>query len=439
MSMSQPIIVAGNLGKRYRIGRRASAGAAWRSALGARLRRCLSVATDAETDRAGGDFIWALRDASFDVQPGEVVGIIGRNGAGKSTLLKILARIVYPTTGRAVIHGRVGSLLEVGTGFHPELTGRENIYLNGAILGMRRAEIRRVFDEIVAFAEIEKFLDTPVKRYSSGMYVRLAFAVAAHLNPELLLVDEVLAVGDLNFQKKCLDKMGAVTRSGRTILFVSHNLAAMQGLCRRGLVIEQGRIAFDGEINAAIQRYLASVAGAADGAALRQRTDRAGSGELRFTAVRFRGPHGQTDGFLTGQPFRAELEYEAEHALRNVTVFVPVYTQLGQTVFAAWTRLVEQDFERLPPQGRIVVEVPRLPLREGRYAIDIFCKVNTVLADHVREAASFTAVDGDFFGTGHRAPEGWGLVMVEHRFRFEPLEAPQTETSAAPLAAGTLR
>ena len=201
-------------------------------------------------------FIWALKDVSFEVKHGEVVGIIGRNGAGKSTLLKILSRITEPTEGRAEIHGRVGSLLEVGTGFHPELTGRENIYLNGAILGMKQAEIDRKFDEIVAFAEIEKFIDTPVKHYSSGMYVRLAFAVAAHLEPEILMVDEVLAVGERQFQKKCLGKMGDVAKEGRTVLFVSHNMTAISGLCGRVLLLEQGEIDFEGDVYNGIGRYM---------------------------------------------------------------------------------------------------------------------------------------------------------------------------------------
>ena len=202
------------------------------------------------------DTIWALKDVSFEVQEGEVLGVIGRNGAGKSTLLKILSRITEPTSGRAIINGRVGSLLEVGTGFHPELTGRDNIYLNGAILGMRKAEIDRKFDEIVDFAEIEKFLDTPVKRYSSGMYVRLAFAVAAHLEPEILLVDEVLAVGDIAFQRKCLGKMGDVARGGRTVLFVSHNMAAIQALCDRSILIYRGSLAMNGTTPEVVQEYL---------------------------------------------------------------------------------------------------------------------------------------------------------------------------------------
>jgi lipopolysaccharide transport system ATP-binding protein len=202
------------------------------------------------------DTIWALRDVSFEVRRGEVLGIIGRNGAGKSTLLKILSRITEPTEGRAVVHGRVGSLLEVGTGFHPELTGRENVYLNGAILGMRKAEIERKFDEIVAFAEIEKFLDTPVKRYSSGMYVRLAFAVAAHLEPEILLVDEVLAVGDVAFQKKCLAKMEGVACEGRTVLFVSHNMPAVKALCSEGIWLNEGEIRMVGTAARTVERYL---------------------------------------------------------------------------------------------------------------------------------------------------------------------------------------
>src|SRR5262245_52345252 len=215
-----------------------------------------STASKLVTRDSNSNTFWALKDVSFEVKRGEVVGIIGRNGAGKSTLLKILSRIVEPTTGRAEIHGRVGSLLEVGTGFHPELTGRDNIYLNGAILGMKRVEIRRKFDEIVAFADIERFLDTPVKRYSSGMYVRLAFAVAAHLDPEVLIVDEVLAVGDGAFQKKCLGKMQDVASGGRTVLFVSHNMAAVSRLCSRGILLRQGRVVADGRIAQVVSTYL---------------------------------------------------------------------------------------------------------------------------------------------------------------------------------------
>src|SRR5882724_1962350 len=240
----KPIIKVQQLGKTYEIGTRKPAYGTLRDTIAAAVRapikRLRGYVRPAET-------IWALKDVSFEVMPGEVVGIIGRNGAGKSTLLKVLARITEPTTGRAELYGRVASLLEVGTGFHPELTGRENVYLNGAILGMSKAEIDRKFDEIVAFAELEKFLDTPVKRYSSGMYMRLAFAVASHLEPEILLVDEVLAVGDAAFQKKCLGKMEEVAKEGRTVLFVSHNMTAIRSLCRRVFWLDNGEIVETGE------------------------------------------------------------------------------------------------------------------------------------------------------------------------------------------------
>jgi lipopolysaccharide transport system ATP-binding protein len=253
--MGCPVIRVKNLSKRYQLGAREAKYQTFREVL-------VNVATAPyrrwrypKERQTGRDNIWALKDVSFEIQPGDVVGIIGRNGAGKSTLLKILSRITEPTEGRAEIRGRVGSLLEIGTGFHPELTGRENIFLNGAILGMSRAEIRRNFDEIVAFAEVERFLDTPVKRYSSGMSVRLAFAVAAHLEPEILLVDEVLAVGDASFQKKCLGKMGGVAREGRTVFFVSHNMGAITHLCRKGILLEYGQIAFEGSARDAVEHY----------------------------------------------------------------------------------------------------------------------------------------------------------------------------------------
>ena len=253
--MGCPVIRVENLSKQYRIGAREVRYKTLREALVNLAAAPYRRLRDRGQRATQSDSVWALNDVSFEVQPGDVVGIIGRNGAGKSTLVKVLSRITEPTKGRVEIRGRVGSLLEVGTGFHPELTGRENIFLNGAILGMSRAEIRRKFDEIVAFAEIDRFLDTPVKRYSSGMYIRLAFAVAAHLEPEILLVDEVLAVGDASFQKKCLGKMGGVAREGRTVFFVSHNMGAISNLCQKGIVFEHGKIAFEGTAREAIERY----------------------------------------------------------------------------------------------------------------------------------------------------------------------------------------
>jgi len=254
--MSEAIISVENLSKRYVIGHQRNPHDGLRHRVEDALRSPLRwLRGRAQERRAEREEFWALKDVSFEVKQGEVLGIIGRNGAGKSTLLKILSRITEPTSGRIHIKGRVASLLEVGTGFHPELTGRENVFLNGAILGMHRAEIKRKFDEIVAFAEVEKFLDTPVKRYSSGMYVRLAFAVAAHLEPEILIVDEVLAVGDAEFQKKCLGKMQDVSKGGRTVLFVSHNMGAMLNLCTRGVALNCGKIAFNGRIEEAVDFY----------------------------------------------------------------------------------------------------------------------------------------------------------------------------------------
>jgi len=274
-----------NLSKQYRIGgpqaRYRTIRESLTGAITAPFHRLSSVIRG-RSSAAANETIWVLKDVSFEVKRGEVVGIIGRNGAGKSTLLKILSRITEPTEGCAEIHGRVGSLLEVGTGFHPELTGRENITLNGAILGMKRAEIDRKFDEIVAFAEIEKFIDTPVKHYSSGMYVRLAFAVAAHLEPEILLVDEVLAVGDAAFQKKCLGKMGDVAREGRTVLFVSHNMAAIVQLCSRGVLLERGRLGHIGNADEIVRRYLAIGSEELDTIDLTQYTLRRGTQDVMF-------------------------------------------------------------------------------------------------------------------------------------------------------------
>ena len=262
-TMNKTVISVQNLGKRYLLRhQRSQSYTTFREVLAERAKRLFQPNNAHERFDQTREELWALRDVTFEIKQGEVVGIIGRNGAGKSTLLKILSRITEPTTGKVRVKGRVASLLEVGTGFHPELTARENIYLNGAILGMSRAEIKTRFNNIVAFAEIERFLDTPVKRFSSGMYVRLAFAVAAHLEPEILIIDEVLAVGDAEFQKKCLGKMESVSRQeGRTVLFVSHNMAAVQSLTSHGLVLESGRVAFDGSTSEAIQFYIDSVKG----------------------------------------------------------------------------------------------------------------------------------------------------------------------------------
>ena len=293
------VIRCDQLSKRYILGTRVA---------GRTLRDAVAGAVSDPLRRGGRDAVerrpplWALRDVSLEVAEGDILALIGRNGAGKSTLLKILARITEPTSGTARIRGRLGSLLEVGTGFHGELTGRENIYLNGAILGMRRREIRRRFDEIVDFAEIERFLDTPLKRYSSGMGVRLAFAVAAHLEPEILLVDEVLAVGDVGFQRKCIGKMSEVASEGRTVVFVSHNMAIIQALCKRGILLERGTVSVDAPIDEAVAAYLRAVESEAS-TELADREDRSGWNEVRLTRVEARGLEG-ADRLATGRPAR---------------------------------------------------------------------------------------------------------------------------------------
>jgi lipopolysaccharide transport system ATP-binding protein len=307
---------------------------------------------------------WALRDVSFEVRRGEVVGIIGRNGAGKSTLLKVLSRITEPTEGRVTLRGRVASLLEVGTGFHPELTGRENIFLNGAILGMHRAEIKSKFDEIVAFAEVEKFLDTPVKRYSSGMYVRLAFAVAAHLEPEILIVDEVLAVGDAQFQKKCLGKMQDVATGGRTVLFVSHNMAAVQGLCQTAIHLERGQVRRTGEVDTIVRDYLRSLAGAV------------GEGTEKITLGKdllLRRLDFLTNPIVSGQPLKFALELISHNAIQIKELALLLFSDFG-------TRIAIVDFRQFGIRSyplnseALVIEgtIRDLPLVEGDYRVGIY-------------------------------------------------------------------
>jgi len=361
-----PMILAENLGKRYRLAGRAGP----YSTLREEIVRTLSAPF---RGRAETSEFWALRGVSFQVEQGEAIGIIGRNGAGKSTLLKVLSRITRPSEGRAWLYGRVGSLLEVGTGFHPELSGRENIFLNGAILGMRRAEIRAKYDEIVAFAEIEKFLETPVKHYSSGMYVRLAFAVAAHLEPEILLVDEVLAVGDASFQKKCLGKMGEVARQGRTVLFVSHNMAAVSRLCRRALWLEEGGVRMQGEVEETIAAYLAS--GAELGGERRWDEERApGNERIRVRAMRLRDQNGRPASVLDRRsPFTVEIEYELLDTVAQMQVGFWVLTSEGIVVFVAGDRDNEDwlDRPRAPGRYRSRARVPGGLLNAGIYYLNL--------------------------------------------------------------------
>jgi len=360
--------------------------------------------------------IWALKDISFEVQRGEVIGVIGGNGAGKSTLLKILSRITEPTTGFAEIHGQVASLLEVGTGFHPELTGRENIYLNGAILGMKRAEIERKFDEIVAFSEVERFIDTTVKHYSSGMYLRLAFAVAAHLEPEILIVDEVLAVGDAAFQKKCLGKMGDVAKEGRTVLFVSHNMAAISSLCTCAMLLDSGRLKVSGTPQSVIEEYLAKTRNDA-GVPLSERKDRTGDGRVRFTNVSVLNNRDEVvESVVSGQDISISLDYEihSSEKLDNAIVQIKFAGVLGQPLFACLSRTSSRESLALVPGARLYCNIPRLPLAPGIYTFTIWCKVAGRLEDLVSAAGTLSVADGDYFGTGNLPARTVGDFLVAH-------------------------
>jgi lipopolysaccharide transport system ATP-binding protein len=368
-----------------------------------------------------GEILWALKDINFNVEQGEVLGIIGRNGAGKSTLLKILSRVTAPTSGKVKVKGRIASLLEVGTGFHPDLTGRENIYLNGAIMGMRHNEIERKFEEIVDFSEVEDFIDTPVKRYSSGMYVRLAFAVAAHLDPETLLVDEVLAVGDAEFQKKCLGKMGDVAKEGRTVLFVSHNLTAISNLCGEAVLMEKGQISLLGNVESVIQSYFGKLAGQSK-FPLDVRTDRQGDGKMRFLSLHFEDEdQNETRIAFPGQLFRLNIQYRASGSreLNNVSVSADFHSASGERILTVATYISGNDFEKLPLEGKLVCVIPQLFLIEGRYHIDLWVSVKGVCADYVQNAGVFDVAPLTFRG-GNIQLRGskHGFFLMPHRWTF---------------------
>lgn len=361
---------------------------------------------------------WALENINFEVVRGDVVGIIGNNGAGKSTLLKILSRITEPTQGRVRLRGRVSSLLEVGTGFHPELTGRENIFLNGAILGMRRYEIKKKFDEIVAFSEIDKFIDTPVKRYSSGMYVRLAFSVAAHLEPEILLVDEVLAVGDMNFQKKCLGKMSEVSRGGRTILFVSHNMVAVSALCQKAILLNSGKIEYFGKVSQVIEHY-AKFTNNLKNIDIGKRLDRKGNNKLRFIGLRLKGKNGnEVNHFRSGEKAQIELHYESkltDDYSSRIIFSITFKTNSEQPIVLCRSDLTGDKFNYLPSKGKVTCSIPKFPLAAGKYDVNLYAENNDGILDWIKSAAQIEVVDGDFFETGKKPPYG-NVTLVKHRW-----------------------
>lgn len=406
--MAPPIITVENLGKAYKLGLKEEKYPTFREALmgavQAPLRRFRQLSD--RVDR--NEMYWALRDVSFEVQPGEVVGIIGRNGAGKSTLLKILSRITEPTTGRAVLRGRVASLLEVGTGFHPELTGRENVYLNGSILGMKRAEINRKFDEIVAFAEVEMFLDTPVKRYSSGMYVRLAFAVAAHLEPEILIVDEVLAVGDALFQKKCLGKMHDVAaHDGRTVLFVSHNMGAVRHLCQIGLLLENGALSMRGDATDAVAGYMANLAPTHNAGEVQFRDSRTGEPQMRSARIVAGGERGAT--FEMGEPLQIEVDYISEEPMLAPRLGFVISDDKGMPLFNANNRYQRTESESSSPSslfdGTVKCDLGNVPLQPGTYFISLWFGGPSRDSHREENALTFHIVSKDLWGTGQLPPQ----------------------------------
>lgn len=401
------IVRVENLSKQYSLGTREAAYDTLREVIVQTLRQPLDRLRRRNGDRKS-ETIWALRNLNFEVSPGEVVGIIGRNGAGKSTLLKVLSRITEPTTGRAELYGRVASLLEVGTGFHPELTGRENIFLNGAILGMRKAEIQRKFDQIVDFAELERFLDTPVKRYSSGMYMRLAFAVASHLEPEILVVDEVLAVGDAAFQKKCLGKMGEVAKGGRTVLFVSHNMVAIQSLCERALWLSDGEIVENGPAARVVNSYLKSAdntAGVLEEVWPEVETA-PGNEAVRLHRVRVTAEDETSDCLTMQTPFSIQIEYWNLLPNAKLHVTLHLYTEQEIVAFTTGSSVDQQWRDRplAPGLFRSTCYIPGELLNVGRHRfVILFVKDRSSLAFKYESKVVFEIADvqersGAWFG-----------------------------------------
>lgn len=371
---------------------------------------------------------WALRGINLQLNRGDVLGIIGRNGAGKSTLLKILSRITAPTRGRAIVRGSMVSLLEVGTGFHDELTGRENIYLNATILGMKRSEIERKFEQIVNFSGIERFLDTPVKFYSSGMRVRLGFSVAAHVEPDILVIDEVLAVGDLAFQEKCLNKVDALTQDqSRTVIFVSHSMAAVANLCPRAVRLENGAVVDEGPSGDVINRYYGREHEDKTSVALYDRKDRIGSGVVRFRKLSLTDSNGRAVNHLRcGESGSIALDYECDRGFEgpaDLIVNIVFSNSKGVRLFGVPTDAIRRTDGQLYPKGRFVCHIPKLPLLPGNYEVDIACLRNRELADKIMGAATITVTEGDPYGTGALPHPHYGDIVLPYSWDYEPARA----------------
>jgi lipopolysaccharide transport system ATP-binding protein len=425
-----PILEIRNLSKEYRLGRAFHRTENFREFLKRKLTApARALGPSRHEPRIKDERFQALRNVSFNVAEAEMVGIIGRNGAGKSTLLKVISRITDPSAGSVIVRGRMASLLEVGTGFHPELTGRENIFLNGAILGMRKTEIVSKFDEIVAFAEVEQFLDTPVKHYSSGMYVRLAFAVAAHLNPEILIVDEVLAVGDVAFQKKCLGKMSEISRGGRTVLFVSHNMAAVENLCRRGIVLERGELVFDGTSKDAVHHYLNSLSGVRDSDG--HIIDLGGAADRRSLAGQLLkrmefytdGDRPMIEGLQIGARLKVKVHFDLPKPTTSFNIGLGFNNVFGQRIFTAHSQFEpnRSGTERVGPQA-FVCDIPSLTLMPGEYTLRIWLDIGNTEADLINDAARITVIESDYYGTG-KVPWNGTFVLKHHWYVDQAADA----------------
>lgn len=417
------ILKAENISKQYRLGNVGTGSLShdlnrfWHKIRGKENPYLKVGAVNDRSSKEKADYVWALNDINFEVKEGEVLGIIGKNGAGKSTLLKILSRVTGPTTGVIKTKGRIASLLEVGTGFHPELTGRENIYLNGAILGMTKSQISEKIDEIIDFSGCQMYVDTPVKRYSSGMTVRLAFAVAAHLEPDILVIDEVLAVGDAEFQKKAIGKMQDIAHGeGRTVLFVSHNMASVKSLCTRAIVLENGTSVFEGTAEEGVDFYL-TFSNKEKNKKLSERTDRDGGTSLRFTNIEINSDtRNNLMNVLSGEKYTFKVHYTSQQLLRKVS-FRLMFIDSNQSIRFLCNNIFQSDFYNIDKtdDGYFEVVIPRFPLPNGNYTIQLTCRTENGVADDIEQATEFTVVGGDFFLTGREQINKEG-VLVDYKF-----------------------
>ncbi len=416
ITTAQPVLQISKLSKRYRIGEY-TGDTMLREAIVRFFRRLVNRTSRKE------DIVWALRDVSFEVPQGQSLGIIGRNGAGKSTLLKLLSKITYPSSGNICVNGRISSLLEVGTGFHEELTGRDNIYLNGSILGMKKREINHHLDAIIDFSGVEQFIDTPIKRYSSGMRLRLGFAVAAHLSSDVLLVDEVLAVGDAEFQKKCLDSMEGLSASGRTVLFVSHNMAAVENLCSRCIWIDGGTLKADGDARTVVGQYMKTFAQSSSGSVkLEHIESRNGNGEAKFIGLDFLDPAGGIVNVIrSADKLTIRLYYHAYQRLRELLIGINILTEYGSLVAASNNEVTGDRIPIAEPgEGYADFEIDTLYLLPGRYYLSLWLGRWENLQDVLKNCISFDVEPSDYYGSGKGIDNRHGILFLPSRWKMYP-------------------